>query len=208
MELVAKEANDDLAKFINRFYRQVDNLIYSFKTKDQLYKIGTEIDRIMTLHNLPLQLKFSTNQANHFDFASDHPEEVLPGYNWDKKAITLIPNIVISHGHLSGGRKGLEIISKPFDPLIITKRIVLSVLSQLWNPLGIYYDPVKISLKIIYSKIWMIISGKDKKSFNTPVSQACADSAQSSAKAGNELVNLSKIQPMKQQVVPVDYDVK
>ena len=136
----------------------------------------------MYLYNLPLQLKFSTNEANHYDFGSNHPKEVLLGYNWDKRANTLIPNVVVSQGHLGGDRKGIELASKPFDSLTITKRTVLSA--------------IKVSLKIMYSKVCMLIPDMDGKSFNTPISQACADLALCATKACNELIHLYKINPI------------
>ena len=49
----SKVARYDLAEVFIKYFRQVDNVLYSFKDKDQLYQICDEIKRIMTLYNLP-----------------------------------------------------------------------------------------------------------------------------------------------------------
>ena len=68
MKEVAKATDDHMAKFIILYFRAVDNLLYSFRSKEELYKVGYEINRIMTQHNFPLQIPFSTSQAHHNDF--------------------------------------------------------------------------------------------------------------------------------------------
>ena len=85
MNRASKVAGYKLAKVIIRYFRQVDNMLHSFKMKEQLYQIGDEINRVMNLYNLPLQNKFTTNEENHYHFENDHPSEVLLGYVWDKK---------------------------------------------------------------------------------------------------------------------------
>ena len=72
-------------------------MLYSFKSKKDLYEFGREIDKIMTHHNLPLQITFSTSEAHHFNLSEDHAEETVLGYKWDKVKDVIIPDVIISH---------------------------------------------------------------------------------------------------------------
>ena len=162
----------------------------------------------MTLYNLPLQNKLMTNKDNHYYFENDHPSEVLLGYVWDKINDTLLPNVTISHGRKGKGIKGIELTDKPFNPVTITKRVLLSVLQQLYDPLGIYLDPHKIGLKIIYSRVCLLMSGRDAKSFNSPIFNVSTELAQKASDACNELISIKQIKPMKRATVPKGHNLK
>ena len=106
----------------------------------------------------------------------------------------MTPNVTISHGRKGKGIKGIELINKPFDLITITKRVLLSVLSQLYDPLGVFLDPHKIGLKIIYSRVCL--------------TSVCADLAQKASDACNELVSLKQINPKKRESLSKGYRVK
>ena len=77
LERVATTTQIPLAALVMVYFRQVDNFLYSFKSKNTLHKIGFEINRIMEQHNLNLQIPFSTTKDDHYDFEKDHSEEVI-----------------------------------------------------------------------------------------------------------------------------------
>ena len=99
-------------------------MLFSFRSKKDLYEVGREIDKIMYLHNFPLQIMFSTSEPNHFNFAEDQAEETNLGYKWDKKNNLIIPDVTISHERPGTGKKGITLSEKEFSPLAITKRVV------------------------------------------------------------------------------------
>ena len=78
------------------YFRQVDNFLYSFKSKETLPKIGFEICRVMDMRSLNLQIPFSTSKDDHYNFSRDHEQEVILGYNWDKVKDVLYPHTIIS----------------------------------------------------------------------------------------------------------------
>ena len=93
MKEVAKATDDHMANLIILYFRAVDKLLYSFSSKEDLYKVGHEINKIMVQHNLPLQIPFSTSQAHHYNFFLDHSEETVLGYRWIKSEDLIIPDI-------------------------------------------------------------------------------------------------------------------
>ena len=143
MNCASKLARYNLAKVIIKYFRQVDNTLYSFKNKEQLYQIGDEINRVMNLYNLRLQNKFTTNKNNHYDFENDHPSEVLLGYVWNKISDTLLPNVTISHGRQGKGIKGIELTDKPFSPATITKKNSSKCPSATVSPLRNFFGPTQ-----------------------------------------------------------------
>ena len=137
--MVAKTTTIPQAALVMLYFHQVDNFLYSFSTKEALYKVGFEIDKVMTTHNLNLQLPFSTTQQDHYNFETDHSSEVVLGYEWDKVLDQILPHTIISHKRGTQGRKGALLSEQEFTPEKMTKRIVLSVLSMLHVPMGCFY---------------------------------------------------------------------
>ena len=52
------------------------------------------------------------------------------------------------------------------------------------------------------------MSGRDAKSFNSPICDASAELAQKASDACNELINIKKIKPMKRATVPEGHNLK
>ena len=204
---MAKATDDHMANLIILYFRAVDKLLYSFSSKEDLYKVGHEINKIMVQHNLPLQIPFSTSQAHHYNFFLDHSEETVLGYKWIKSGDLIIPDIIISHGRPGAGKKGITLQQKPFSAESMTKRIMLSVVPQVYDPLSWFYDPFKVKLKIIFSQICIATPGKDKKSFDTPIMQHCPALAVASTDACNQLSAKDQILPLERYVIPEGHDL-
>ena len=185
----------------------MDNFLYSFKSKKTLHEIGFEIDIIMTLHNLNLQLPFSTCQTDHYDFKRDHPHEVILGYSWDKIKDVLSPHTTISHKKGAHGEKGILLSDLEFSPEQMTKRLVLSILSSLYDPLGIFYSILKMALKALYSQVCLLIPGNTKTSYDLKIISACPELANICSSLCNQLTNLKSINPLQRNAVPHNYEV-
>ena len=206
--MVAKATTIFLAALVILYFRQVDNFLYSFRSKEMIYKVGFKIDRVMKDHNLHLQLPFSTTQQDHYDFELDHSSEVVLGYEWDKVLNQILPHTIISHKRGTQGKKGLLLSEQRFTPETMTKRVVLSVLSMLYNPLGVFYSILKITMKALFSQLSILVPGKTKQSFDQPITQQCPDLAHLCCQLCNQLTNLKYILPLKRYVVPDNYQVQ
>ena len=112
--MVAKATTIPQAALVILYFRQVDNFLYSFHTKETLYKIGFDIDKVMKAYNLHLQLPFSTTQQDHYNFKIDHSSEVVLGYEWDKVLDQILPHTIISHKRGTQGRKGVLLSEQKF----------------------------------------------------------------------------------------------
>ena len=67
---------------------------------------------------------------------------------------------------LSPGKKGVNLEDQPLEPTKVTKRVLLSVLQQLYDPIGVFVDQHKIGLKILHSKVCLACPGD---TFNVPL---------------------------------------
>ena len=92
MEQVADEAETTMAEVTIRYLRQVDNMLASVRTREELEVLGEEVYQLMNRFNLPLQIKYSTTEKEHPDWSSDVPLETLLGYRWCKHEDEILPN--------------------------------------------------------------------------------------------------------------------
>ena len=206
--MVAKTVSTPLVALIILYFRQVDNFLYSFRTKESLHKVGFEIDKVMTAHNLHLQLPFSTTQQDHYNFEVDHCNEVVLGCEWDKVLDQLLPHTVISHKRGFQGKKGILLTDQESTPEKMTKRIVLSVLSMLYDPLGVFYSILKITMKALFSQLCILVPGKTRQSFDQPIMQQCPELAHLCCQLCNQLTDLDKILPLQRYAVPDRFQVQ
>ena len=103
---VGTKASSPLARIIICHFRLVDNLLYSFQTKELLESTGEEIFKLLEHHNLHLQHRYSTSELHHYDFSIEQPQEVILGFRWCKLSDTICPATVLSHGRSRDGSKG------------------------------------------------------------------------------------------------------
>ena len=106
IERVAEEATTRVVKITLLFLRQVDNLLSSFRTQQELETVGEEIFKLMEKHNLPLQMKFSSIEKAHPDWEADTPVETLMGYRWNKRTDHIIPSISLTRDNRTKKFKG------------------------------------------------------------------------------------------------------
>ena len=161
----------------------------------------------MEMHSLNLQIPFSTTKDDHFDFEKDHDEEVILGYHWDKVKDVMHPHTVISHKKGAQGKKGILLSEVEFNPEKMTKRLVLSILSSLYDPLGIYYSILKITLKALYSQVCLLVPGKSKASYDLPIITSCPELAYICSNLCNQLTSLKYIEPLLRYSIPHNYQV-
>ena len=90
----------------------------------------------------------------------------------------------------------------------MTKRVVLSVLSMLYDPMGIFYSILKITMKALFSQLCILVPGKTKQSFDQPIIQQCPELAHLCCQLCNQLTDLKNILPLKGYVVPDQFQVQ
>ena len=161
----------------------------------------------MTRHNLPLQLPYSTSKEAHYDWDRDVPCETLLGYVWEKENDTLKPDITLSHGRLKQGLKGLLLKDNPLSADSMSKHKLLCILSSLFDPLGVYMSILRLTLKAVYSTVCLSIPGRDKASFDRPISSISPELARVTTDLCNQLSNIDQILPMKRNFIPKGNDV-
>ena len=66
---VGTKASSSLARTIICHFQLVDNLLYSFQTKELLESTGEEIFDLLEHHNLQLQNRYSTSKLHHLTSA-------------------------------------------------------------------------------------------------------------------------------------------
>ena len=76
----------------------MDNLLYSFQSKDLLETTGDEIFQLMEHNNMNLQNRYTTSKECHYQFDNEPEKEVILGFTWCKVTDTLMPATIISHG--------------------------------------------------------------------------------------------------------------
>ena len=177
MEQVADEAETTMAEVTIRYLRQVDNMLASVRTREELEELGEEVYQLMNKFNLPLQIKYSTTEKEHPDWSSDVPLETLLGYRWCKVKDEILPNVELTRDNKSRGMKGDLIRDKPFHLEEMTKRRLLAILSSLFDPLGIFLSPMRLTLKALYSAVCIEVPGKTKEAFDMPLTSISADLA-------------------------------
>ena len=136
---MADEATDPMAEVTIRHLRQVDNMLASVRSKEELVMLGEEVHRLMCKFSLPLQIRYATSKEVHPDWLADVPQETLLGYRWNKVTDEIIPQVDLTRDNKGKGMKGELIRDKPFTINDITKRRLLAILSSLYDPLGVFF---------------------------------------------------------------------
>merc|ERR1711867_301384 len=149
MEVVAEEAITRMTRVTLLFLRQVDNMLNSFRTQQELEFVGEEIFKLMEKYNLPLQMKFSSIERAHPDWEADTPVETLMGYRWNKRTDHIIPSISLTRDNRTKKFKGDLIKNKPYKLEEITKRKLLSLISSLYDPLGSFLSPIRLTMNFL-----------------------------------------------------------
>ena len=185
----------------------MDNLLYSFQTKELLESTGEEIFDLLEHHNLQLQNRYSTSKLHHYDFSIEQPQEVILGFHWCKINDTICPATILSHGRLRDGSKGKLLKDHHLDAHSITKRTILAIISQLWDPTGQFFSILKMSLKTIYSQICLANPGKTKSGYDTPIIAASDYLAHVAANICNSLTQIHQIEPLKRNIIPQHFQV-
>merc|ERR1711888_123193 len=207
LEVVADEASTLMVEITLRYLRQVDNMLNSFRTKQELELLGEEIYKLMRKYNLPLQFKFSSIERAHPDWEADTPVETLLGYQWDKRTDQILPNINLTRDNKTKKFKGDLIKNKPFKLEEMTKRRLLSLLSSLYDPMGTFLSPLRLTMKALYSSICIELPGKTREAFDTPLTNISTDLAKVTVDICNSLAKLEDLQPLERNIIPEGYEV-
>ena len=96
---------------------------------------------------------------------------------------------------------------KPFYLEEITRRRLLAILSSLFNPLGVFLSPMRLTLKALYSAVCIEVPGKTKEAFDMPLTSICGDLARVTTELCNSLTSLKTLLPMKRNIIPEGYEV-
>ena len=81
------------------------------------------------------------------------------------------------------------------------------ILSSLFDPLGIFLSPLRLTLKALYSAICIEIPVKSKDAFDIPLTNISADLAKVTVEICNSLTKLEMLKPLRRNIVPEDYEV-
>ena len=196
-----------MAEVTIRYLRQVNNMLTSVRTEEELVALGEEVHNLMNKFNLPLQIKYSTIKEVHPNWEADIPQETLLGYRWDKITDQIIPNIELTRDNKGRGLKGDLIKNKPFHIKEMTKRRLLAILSSLFDPLGTFFSPLRLTLKALYSAVCIEIPGRTREAFDTPLTCISADLARITTELCNSLTRLELLKPMRRNVIPKGSEV-
>ena len=159
LDEVANSVDHPTSNLIISNFCIVDNLLFLFQSPAEMHEVAGVIKETMVHHSLPLQQPSTTSNKYHPDFKEDHPSEVVLGYLWCKVQDTIVPNIVLSHGRKSKGKKGIKWVDQPISARNISKKIIISLMQQLWDPLGFFFDIFEIAMKILNNKVCLAMPG-------------------------------------------------
>ena len=89
----------------------------------------------------------------------------------------------------------------------MTKRRLLGILSSLFDPLGVFFSPLRLTLKALYSAVCLEIPGRTREAFDTPLTCILPDLARITTELCNSLTRLELLQPMRRNVIPRNAEV-
>ena len=129
--------------FVSKFYVGLDNYQDTYNDESQLVKDKLVLENVMNEAFMPLQAWASNSVEFNRVFASESEsiQDVL-GLGWDIRSDTL---------HVTRGDK----IPEDLDSWQPTKRLFLSALSSVFDPLGLL-NPILIKGKIFLQTLWKL----------------------------------------------------
>lgn len=150
-----KDRQPEITKVIlSSFY--VDDLILSVESVDKAVEVGNSLLKEFSRYGFPLR-KWSSNRKEVLKKLS-YEEGEGSGYlitdSETRKTLGLF---------WQAGRDILNYVVKPSSSKLsrVTKRVILSVISQIFDPLGLV-GPVTIKAKILLQRLWQLKIGWDE----------------------------------------------
>lgn len=155
ISLDLKERMPDISKIIDRnFY--VDDLIVTLPTEEEAVYVAQTLTSELSKYGFPLR-KWASNKSevmqrlsqtqveDHKYFVTDNEVRKTLGLYWSAKSDIFEFIVRI----------------KPSDRNSVTKRFILSVTSQIFDPLGLV-GPVTVKAKVMLQKLWQLNLGWDE----------------------------------------------
>ena len=66
----------------------------------------------------------------------------------------------------------------------------MAILSSLYDPLGVFFSPLRLTLKALYSAVCIEIPGKSREAFDTPLTCISEELARVTVEVCNDLTKL------------------
>ena len=123
-----------VASHMIKHHSYVDDLASSFSTDRDAFLAKRDVNAVLATASFEIK-GWHSNSKEIDEYPSETTTTVL-GHHWDKSSDMLKPKLPIMT------------ISEP-----ITKRIILSLISQLWDPLGIF-SPIGLKLRLLMQSLW------------------------------------------------------
>ena len=134
------------------YQRLVDNILGSFKTHKEMLEAARKIWDCLKTYNLDLKTEYDTLAKYHETKANEEEidRDILFGYVWDRQKDCISPNIELVNGRkIQGERRGNRVLDEPIQADQISRRTLLSLIMQAFDPLQRTVGPFLMKLKII-----------------------------------------------------------
>ena len=189
---VAPTVTDPIAKFILTYLRLVDNILSSFRTKDEWIRVATVINEVLSEYSLDLKNIGETTMEFTDNWNNDDWLDIIFGYIWDKKKDLLQPNIKFNlYGKRAGKELGPSVDIEPPIPSQWTKRKALRVAMQKYDPRGLSSAPFEMLVKLTYREICQVMGSNEDQ----PIVQVSESLANKVNEAMGILFTINQILP-------------
>ena len=96
-------------------------------------------------------------------------------------------------------------MDQPISARNISKKIIISLLQQLWDQLGFFLDIFRVAMKILNNKVCLAMPGN--VNCYTPIQEISEALAQTASEVCNKQLQIDHINPMRRNAVLEGFEV-
>ena len=183
------------------YQRLVDNILGSWRTHEEMLEAAKKIWGCLKNYNLDLKTEYDTLAKYQKDDTQEViNQDILFGYVWDRVGDCITPHIEIVNGKkIQGERRGKKVLDQPIKADQISRRTLLSLIMQAFDPLQRTVGPFLMKLKIINRLVCQVMP---MESQNTPIHEIDSELAVRAADACNQLATIGQANPWPRVLLP------